>query len=245
MHRLSNPGYPQFGDKPADPEQERRFWYQFYFNTERGRKGLTQMRSEIGKLIWRQWSPNWAFDDEIYRRTAKSFDNPDFVDVVIHSYRHRIRNAASDPRYAPIEAQLAAQPKINVPTVVIHGSDDEVNPAKRSEGTIAISLVTTSAASLPMSGTIHHKKPRKNLPSRFLISVGEREKPNRQPAPCRGGTFPMGPNGLARGQRLELEPTQTRLMRGGPTKSLECREPLGVVWERGSYPGSLGHQNES
>jgi pimeloyl-ACP methyl ester carboxylesterase len=121
-------------DKPADPEQERRLWYQFYFNTERGRKGLTQMRSEIGKLLWRQWSPNWAFDDETYGQTAKSFDNPDFVDVVIHSYRHRIRNVAGDPRYASIEARLAAQPKINVPTIVIHGSDDEVNPAKRSEG---------------------------------------------------------------------------------------------------------------
>jgi pimeloyl-ACP methyl ester carboxylesterase len=92
------------------------------------------MRSEIGKLLWHQWSPNWAFDDETYHRTAKSFDNPDFVDVVIHSYRHRIRNAAGDPRYAPIEAQLAAQPKINVPTIVIHGTDDEVNPAQRSEG---------------------------------------------------------------------------------------------------------------
>lgn len=121
-------------DKPADPEQERRFWYQFYFNTERGRKGLTQMRSEIGKLLWKLWSPNWAFDEETYRRTAKSFDNPDFVDVVIHSYSHRIRNAAGDPRYAPIEAQLAALPKIGVPTIVIHGADDAVNPVQKSEG---------------------------------------------------------------------------------------------------------------
>src|SRR6478735_6265369 len=79
-------------DKPADPEQERRFWYQFYFNTERGRKGLTQMRNEIGQLLWKLWSPNCAFDEETYRRTAKSFDNPDFVEVVLHSYRHRIRN---------------------------------------------------------------------------------------------------------------------------------------------------------
>src|SRR5437868_3865079 len=121
-------------DKPVDPEQERRFWYQFYFNTDRGRKGLTQMRSEIGQLLWKLWSPNWAFDEKTYRRTAKSFDNPDFVDVVIHSYRHRVRNALGDPRYAPVEAQLAALPKIAVPTIVIHGADDEVNPAPKSEG---------------------------------------------------------------------------------------------------------------
>ena len=121
-------------DKPADPEQERRFWYQFYFNTERGRKGLTQMRGEIGQLLWRLWSPNWAFDEATFRQTATSFDNPDFVDVVIHSYRHRVRNADGDPHYAPIEAQLAALPKINVPTIVIHGADDAVNPVQKSEG---------------------------------------------------------------------------------------------------------------
>jgi pimeloyl-ACP methyl ester carboxylesterase len=121
-------------DKPVDPEQERRFWYQFYFNTERGRKGLSQMRGEIGQFLWKLWSPNWAFDEATYRRTAESFDNPDFIDVVIHSYRHRIRNAVGDPQYASIEAQLAALPKISVPTIVIHGADDAVNPSQKSEG---------------------------------------------------------------------------------------------------------------
>ncbi len=121
-------------DKPIDPEQERRFWYQFYFNTERGRKGLTQMRGEIGQLLWKLWSPGWSFNEAEFHETAKSFDNPDFVEVVIHSYRHRIRNAAGDPRYVSIEAQLATLPKISVPTIVIHGADDEVNPPHKSEG---------------------------------------------------------------------------------------------------------------
>jgi pimeloyl-ACP methyl ester carboxylesterase len=114
--------------KPADPEQERRHWYQYYFQTERGRKGLTQMRNELGRLLWRLWSPGWAFDDTTYLRTAASFDNPDFVDVVIHSYRHRMGNVAGDPRYAPLQARLATLPKIGVPTIVIHGANDDVNP---------------------------------------------------------------------------------------------------------------------
>jgi pimeloyl-ACP methyl ester carboxylesterase len=121
-------------NKPADPEQERRIWYQYYFQTERGRKGLAQMRAEIGKLLWKLWSPTWAFDDATYRRTAASFENADFVDVVIHSYRHRMGNAAGDPRYASIETKLATLPKIEVPTVVIHGAIDEVNPPQKSEG---------------------------------------------------------------------------------------------------------------
>jgi pimeloyl-ACP methyl ester carboxylesterase len=70
--------------KPADPEQEARFWYQYYFHTERGRHGLTERRSELCRLLWKMWSPTWAFDDATFVRTATSFENADFVDVVVH-----------------------------------------------------------------------------------------------------------------------------------------------------------------
>jgi pimeloyl-ACP methyl ester carboxylesterase len=120
--------------KPADPEQEARLWYQYYFHTERGRNGLTQKRRELSRLLWKMWSPTWAFDDATFGRTAGSFDNADFVGVVIHSYRHRTGNAVGDPRYAPVEARLAAQPKITIPTINLHGAVDSVTPARASEG---------------------------------------------------------------------------------------------------------------
>lgn len=107
--------------KPVPPEQEHRLWYQYYFHTERGRAGLQANRREFCKLLWRLWSPNWRFDDATYDRTAASFDNPDFVDVVIHSYRHRFGYAAGDPSLEPIEQRLAAKPRITVPTIVLHG----------------------------------------------------------------------------------------------------------------------------
>ena len=97
--------------KPAPPDQEHRLWYQYYFNTERGRAGLQANRHELCKLLWRLWSPNWQFDDTTYDRTAVSFDNPDFVDVVIHSYRHRFGYAAGDPALEAIEQRLAARPR--------------------------------------------------------------------------------------------------------------------------------------
>ena len=97
---------------PVSPEQEQRFWYQYYFHTERGRAGLTANRRELCKLLWRLWSPNWKFDDATYERTAKSFDNPDFVDIVIHSYRHRFGYAPGDPAFEPLERRLASQPPI-------------------------------------------------------------------------------------------------------------------------------------
>ena len=119
--------------RPADPVQEARMWYVWYFHTERGRNGLTHNRAALAKLLWKMWSPSWAFDDATFDRSAPSFDNDDFVDVVIHSYMHRTGSVAGDERYAAIEAQLAAQPAIDVPTIVLHGADDNVNPVGGSE----------------------------------------------------------------------------------------------------------------
>ena len=118
--------------QPASAEQEMRHWYQWYFNTERGRAGLAANRHEICRLLWKLWSPNWNFSEAKYAATAVSFDNPDFVDVVIQSYRHRHMNAPGDPALEPIEALLAAQPPIGVPTIVLHGEADGVGPVAGS-----------------------------------------------------------------------------------------------------------------
>jgi len=113
-------------DVPAPAEQEHRFWYQYYFQTERGRAGLQKNRRDIIKLLWRLWSPNWRFDDAVFVRSVESWDNSDFVDVTIQSYRHRYRNAPGDPALEGIERQLAAEPKIAVPTIVLHGEANGV-----------------------------------------------------------------------------------------------------------------------
>ena len=115
--------------KPAEPEDEHRMWYQYYFHGERGRAGLEQNRRELCRLLWRLWSPNWRFDDATYERTAPSFDNPDFVAVVIQSYRHRFGLAAGDPALEEIEKRLAARPPITVPTIAMDGGGDGVTRA--------------------------------------------------------------------------------------------------------------------
>jgi pimeloyl-ACP methyl ester carboxylesterase len=118
--------------KPASAEQEHRLWYQYYFHTERGRAGLEANRHEFCRFIWQLWSPDWRFDDATYDRTAASFDNPDFVDVVIHSYRHRFGYADGDPSLEAIERALAAKPRISVPTIVLHGDGSGLSPPESS-----------------------------------------------------------------------------------------------------------------
>jgi len=114
--------------EPASPSEEAAFWYQYYFHNERGRRGLEKDRRGIARLLWRMWSPTWAFDEATFERAAAAFDNPDFVDVVIHSYRHRYGLVAGDKAYAAIEARLALQPPIAVPAITIDGDADGVNP---------------------------------------------------------------------------------------------------------------------
>ena len=119
--------------RPAPPEQEHRLWYQYYFHTERGRAGLAANRHALCKLLWQLWSPNWKFDDATFARSAASFDNPDFVDVVIQSYRHRYGYAPGDPALEAIEQRLAARPPITVPSIVLQGEGDGVATATRAD----------------------------------------------------------------------------------------------------------------
>ncbi|MBC7601515.1 MAG: alpha/beta hydrolase [Ramlibacter sp.] len=114
------------GMEPMKPQSEHRLWYQFYLHSERGRAGLDLYRREFTKLLWQQWSPTWEFDDATFERSAAAFDNPDFVEVVVQSYRHRFGLVAGDPAYAHIEQRLAAQPPITVPTITFDGEDDGV-----------------------------------------------------------------------------------------------------------------------
>jgi len=120
--------------RPDTPEQEHRFWYQYYFHGERGRAGLEQHRRAFCKLLWRLWSPTWRFTDATYDQSAPSFDNPDFVAVVIHSYRHRYGLVPGDPAVEDTERRLVTQPSIDTPTIVLHGADDGVTPAEGSAG---------------------------------------------------------------------------------------------------------------
>jgi pimeloyl-ACP methyl ester carboxylesterase len=110
-------------EKPASAASEARRWYQWYLNTEQGRVGLQQNRRDIVRHLWETWAPKWEYTDEAFNRSAPSFDNPDFVEIVIHSYRHRHRNAPGEERFLEVERQLAELPRVLVPSIVLRGAD--------------------------------------------------------------------------------------------------------------------------
>jgi pimeloyl-ACP methyl ester carboxylesterase len=114
---------------PLPPELEAGFWYFFYFLTDRGYAGLDADRHGIAKVIWRRNSPEWRFDDATLARAARAFANPDYVDVVIHSYRHRLGMAPGADEYEAEERLLATRPPVPVPVVTLDGMADGNFPA--------------------------------------------------------------------------------------------------------------------
>ncbi|KAI1338731.1 Alpha/Beta hydrolase protein [Xylariaceae sp. FL0016] len=114
--------------EPCAPSLESVMWYQHLFQTERGRKCLARDRKGFCKLLWKQWSPGWDFSEKTFEESATAFENPDFVDVVIHAYRFCFGNEPGDPALEELESKLTTKPKIRVPCITLDGSRDPLKP---------------------------------------------------------------------------------------------------------------------
>ena len=129
-------GY-ETGSKPGNeikPEQVHAYWYQWFFHSERGHEMLKKNRRDFCRYLWQLWSPSWQFTEAEFDQTAASWDNPDWVAVVLHSYCVRWGAAPPDPRYEALENRLKPQPKISAPTTVLHGAEDGAALPASSEG---------------------------------------------------------------------------------------------------------------
>jgi pimeloyl-ACP methyl ester carboxylesterase len=161
--------------QPLTPQAEYAWWYQYYFATERGERGYSEHRRDFSQLIWKLASPKWPFDQATFDRTARSFDNPDHVRIVIHNYRWRLELEAGEPQYDPLEAALAKAPVISVPAVTLQGdADGAPHPdsrvyAKKFSGPYAHRVVT---------GGVGHNLPQE-APRAFADAVIDVDRQSR------------------------------------------------------------------
>ncbi len=152
---------------PLPPAAEFQWWYQYYFATDRGRAGYDKYRRDFARLIWQTASPKWRFDDATFDRSAKAFENPDHVSLVIHNYRWRLGLADGESKYDDMEKELAAGPVITVPTITLEGDangaphPDPASYAKKFSGKYSHRLV---------SGGVGHNLPQE-APDAFAKAV--------------------------------------------------------------------------
>jgi pimeloyl-ACP methyl ester carboxylesterase len=165
-------GSQESGKIPLPPQAELRWWYQYYFATERGRAGYDKYRHDFSKLIWQIASPKWEFDDATFDRSAAAFDNPDHVAIVIHNYRWRLGLAEGEEKYDDLEKRLAAAPVITVPTITMEG---DANGAPHSEPAAYAKKFSGRYAHRLIKGGVGHNLPQE-APQAFaeaIIDVAE------------------------------------------------------------------------
>ena len=160
-------GSQEAGKMPLPPKNELEWWYQFYFATERGRAGYDKYRHDFARLIWQTASPKWNFDDATFERSAKSLDNPDHVDIVVHNYRWRLGLAESESRYAQLDERLATSPLIAVPTITLEG---DANGAPHPDASAYAKKFSGKYAHRQINGGIGHNLPQE-APQAFAQAI--------------------------------------------------------------------------
>jgi pimeloyl-ACP methyl ester carboxylesterase len=162
-------GSQKANQAPLPPRAELQWWYQYYFATERGRLGYSEHRREFNRLIWQTASPKWNVDDATFERTARSFDNPDHVEIVIHNYRWRLGLAEGEPEYDDLERRLAQAPVITVPAITLEG---DANGAPHPDPAAYADKFTGKYTHRLVAGGVGHNLPQE-APQAFAEAVVE------------------------------------------------------------------------
>jgi len=160
-------GNQEAGKLPLPPKTELQWWYQYYFATERGRRGYDTYRRDFSKLIWQLASPQWNFDDATFDRSAAALDNPDHVAVVIHNYRWRLAIVEGEAKYNDLENRLAEVPVIAVPTITMEG---DANGAPHPEPAAYAKMFSGKYEHRTIKGGIGHNLPQE-APQAFAEAI--------------------------------------------------------------------------
>ena len=115
-------------------EQVRNYWYQWFMATGRGKEAVARDRNGFARIMWDTWAPAGWFSEAEFETTAKSFANPDWTAITLHSYQVRWGEAAKDPRYRALGQRAHAANSISVPTLMIQGGADGVTLAASTDG---------------------------------------------------------------------------------------------------------------
>jgi pimeloyl-ACP methyl ester carboxylesterase len=162
-------GSQQANKAPLPPKAEQAWWYQYYFATKRGKLGYSQNTYEFNKLIWQTASPQWRFDNATYEQSAKAFDNPDHVAIVIHNYRWRLGLADGETKYDDLEKKLATAPVISIPTVTLEG---DANGAPHPDPSAYATKFKGKYTHHTITGGIGHNLPQE-APKAFADAIME------------------------------------------------------------------------
>jgi pimeloyl-ACP methyl ester carboxylesterase len=153
---------------PALP-QAQAFWYQWFFQTQQAPLALEQDRRSFCQFIWQEWMARGHFDQQQFEATVSAWDNPDWVAVTLHYYRHRWGNGLGDPQYDALEVSRLLPPRIRVPTRLIHGAEDACILPATTEGKEELFVAGYERRLLPGVGHF----PQREQPAAVIAAILE------------------------------------------------------------------------
>ncbi len=115
-------------------DQAQRYWYHWFMATAKGQEMVRRDPKAFARHMWSTWGPPGWYTEEEFALTAQAFDNPDWVDITLHSYQHRWGHAAGHALHAADEHTLTLPPPVHVPTLMLHGELDGASLPASSEG---------------------------------------------------------------------------------------------------------------
>lgn len=152
---------------PLPPAAEYALWYLSYFGTERGKAGYAKFTKDFNRLVWQVSSPKWSFDDATFDRSAKAFENPDFVRITLHNYRWYMRLEQGESKYDELEKKIATFPTISLPTITLEG---DANGALHSDPKVYAKKYVGKYEHRNIGGGIGHNLPQES-PQAFAQAV--------------------------------------------------------------------------
>ena len=115
-----------------DPEQQRRSWYMFFFQTELAEMAVSYENMAFIRRLWQDWSPGWDFSETAIQGVLDTLAQPGVLNAALTYYRCALNPDYQRPDIAALQARMGET--ISVPALYLHGGKDGCIGASTTEG---------------------------------------------------------------------------------------------------------------
>ncbi len=129
-----------------------RAWYRYWLCTDAGAERFAVHPRAFIRRCWAEWSPSLLLDEADLQAVLRGTETAQFIEAVVHYYRHGTGAAPGRPHYAAAQARLDQWPRIEVPVTFLYGLDDGCEIAAASRGNADMFAGAYDRIELPGTG---------------------------------------------------------------------------------------------
>jgi len=127
----------------ADPQQQRRSWYMFFFQLPFAETAVALDDFAFIERLWQDWSPGWAYSPGQLADLKRVLAAQGVLSAALGYYRAAFDPARQRPELAADQARLGEP--VRMPGLYLHG---------RQDGCIGADLASGAAAQFPAAGSV-------------------------------------------------------------------------------------------